>query len=229
MTERAKLNFYDRVLRPDPSRTVVRPFEPGYPKGFDAGTSRTQETVDLIMALDEAELARQLKGVTLSLDENHRDVDAMLLRRFDEIAGRIEGADRINAEQRRLIGAYCSEEYAYEAAALFNPSVVLHPDQSGLPEGTIRFVMSLRGIGEGHVSSVTFRTGTWTPGGELVVDDPSPTSVPPLIETCAKGGGRGSAPLLRGQSNDLGDRAFSGSPEPAPRYRGYAPRPLLRR
>lgn len=188
MTERAKLNFYDRVLRPDPSRTVVRPFEPGYPKGFDAGTSRTQETVDLIVALDEAELARQLEGVTLSLDENHRDVDAMLLRRFDEIAGRIEGVDRINAEQRRLIGAYCSEEYAYEAAALFNPSVVLHPDQSGLPEGTIRFVMSLRGIGEGHVSSVTFRTGTWTPGGELVVDDPSPTSVPPLIETCAKGG-----------------------------------------
>ena len=184
MTARAKLNFYDRVLRPDPSRTVVRPFEPNYPRDFDGGTSRTQETVDLIVALDEAELARQLKGVTLSLDENHRDVDAMLLRRFNDIAGRIEGADRITVEQQRLIGAYCSEEFAYEAAALFNPSAVLHPDQSGLPEGTIRFVMSLRGIGEGHVSSVTFRTGTWTPGGALVVDDPSPTSVSPLIDTC---------------------------------------------
>ncbi len=188
MTARAKLNFYDRVLRPDPSRTVVRPFEPNYPRDFDGGTSRTQETVDLIVALDESELARQLKGVTLSLDENHRDVDAMLLRRFNDIAGRIEGADRITVEQQRLIGAYCSEEFAYEAAALFNPSAVLHPDQSGLPEGTIRFVMSLRGIGEGHVSSVTFRTGTWTPGGALVVDDPSPTSVSPLIDTCGKFG-----------------------------------------
>ncbi|MDE8442608.1 hypothetical protein, partial [Klebsiella pneumoniae] len=85
-TARAKLNFCDRVLRPDPSRTVVRPFEPNYPRDFDGGTSRTQETVDLIVALDEAELARQPKGVTLSLDENHRDVDAMLLRRFNEVA-----------------------------------------------------------------------------------------------------------------------------------------------
>lgn len=186
MTERAKLRFYDRVLKPDPSRTVVRPFEPGYPRDFDGGISRTQETVDLIVSLSEAELARQLIGVTLSLDENHRDVDAMLLRRFDDIAGRIEGADQLNMEQRRLIGAYCSEEFAYEAAALFNPSAVLHPDQSGLPEGAVRFVMSLRGIGEGHVSSVTFRTGIWSPAAGLTIDDPSPTSVSPLVDTCRK-------------------------------------------
>lgn len=187
MTERATLKFYDRVLRPDPSRTVLRPFEPDYPKGFDAGTSRTQETVDLIVGLEEAELERQLTGVTLSLDENHRDVDMTLLRRFEEVAVGIDGVDRLNPKQRRLIGAYCSAEFAYEAAALFNPSAVLHPDQTDLPDGTIRFVMSVRGIGEGHVSSVTFRTGTWTLGGALVIDEPSPTSVPPLIETCQKG------------------------------------------
>jgi hypothetical protein len=130
MIQRAKLNFYDCVLRPNPSRTVVRPFDPHYPRDFAGGTSRAQETVDLIVALDEVELARQLKGVTLSLDENHRDVDTMLLRRFEEVAGGIEGVGRINAKQRRLIGAYFSEEFAYEAAALFNPSAVLHPDQS---------------------------------------------------------------------------------------------------
>lgn len=143
MTERAKLNSYDRVLKPDPSRTVVRPFDPHYPRDFDGGTSRAQETVDLIVALDDAELARQLIGVTLSLDENHRDVDAMLLRRFDDVAGQIEGVDRINARQRRLIGAYFSEEFAYEAAALFNPSAVLHPDQSGLPENTVRRLIAV--------------------------------------------------------------------------------------
>lgn len=181
MTERAHVDFYDVVLKPDPSRTVVRPFEPGYPKGFDDGRTRTDETVELILSLDDEELRRQLDGVTASLDENHRDVDATLLRRFEELADRIPAAAGMSAEQQRLIGAYFSQEYAYEAAALFNPSAVLHPDQAGLPDGAVRFVLSLRGVGEGHVSSVTFRTGVWTPGGDLMIDDPGSTSVPPII------------------------------------------------
>lgn len=181
MTERAHVDFYDVVLKPDPSRTVVRPFEPGYPRGFDDGRTRTDETVELILSLDDEELRRQLDGVTASLDENHRDVDATLLRRFDQMADRIPAAAGMSAEQQRLIGAYFSQEYAYEAAALFNPSAVLHPDQAGLSEGAVRFVLSLRGVGEGHVSSVTFRTGVWTPGGDLTIDDPGSTSVPPII------------------------------------------------
>ncbi len=181
MTKRAHVDFYDVVLKPDPSRTVVRPFEPGYPKGFDTGSTRTDETVELIMSLDEQELQRQLTGVTASLDENHRDVDTTLLRRFGEMADRIPSAASFSPEQQRLIGAYFSQEYAYEAAALFNPSAVLHPDQTELSDGAVRFVLSLRGVGEGHVSSVTFRTGTWTPGGKLTIDDPGSTSVPPII------------------------------------------------
>ena len=181
MTKRAHVDFYDVVLKPDPSRTVVRPFEPGYPRGFDTGRTRTDETVELIMSLDKEELGRQLAGVTASLDENHRDVDATLLRRFGEMADRIPSAASCSPEQQRLIGAYFSQEYAYEAAALFNPSAVPHPDQTGLSDGAVRFVLSLRGVGEGHVSSVTFRTGTWTPGGKLAIDDPGSTSVPPII------------------------------------------------
>lgn len=181
MTKRAQVDFYDVVLKPDPSRTVVRPFEPGYPKGFDTGRTRTDETVDLILSLDEEELQRQLTGVTASLDENHRDVDTTLLRRFGELADRIQAAASLSPEQQRLMGAYFSQEYAYEAAALFNPSAVPHPDQSGLADGAVRFVLSLRGVGEGHVSSVTFRTGVWTPGGDLTIDAPGSTSVPPII------------------------------------------------
>lgn len=181
MAERVHVDFYKQVLRPDPSRTVVRPFDLSYPRGFDGGTSRLQQIVDRILKLKGDELAHEFIGVTESLDENHRDVDAMLMRRFNEIAGQIAGVDQIDTEQRRLIGAYFSEEYAYEAAALFNPSIVPHPDQSGQPEGTVCFVLSLRGIGEGHVSSVTFRTGTWTPGGALVIDEPSPVSMAPII------------------------------------------------
>ncbi|HVF95351.1 MAG TPA: glycoside hydrolase family 130 protein [Sphingomonas sp.] len=181
MTERVHIDFFDVVLKPDPSRTVVRPFEPGYPRGFDQGRSRTDETIEMILGLDVDELHRQLVGVTASLDANHRDVDSTLQRRFAEIAPRIPAAASLSPEQQRLVGAYFSQEYAYEAAALFNPSAVPHPDQSGVPDGAVRFVLALRGVGEGHVSSVTFRTGVWTPGGELSIDDPGTTSVPPVI------------------------------------------------
>ena len=181
MLERAHVDFYGTVLKPDPSRTVVRPFEPGYPGGFDQGRSRTEDTVDLIVRLDDDELTRQLDGVTASLDENHRDVDATLRRRFGEIAGHVSSTALLSPAQKRLIGAYFSQEYAYEAAALFNPTVVQHPDQSGLADGATRFVLALRGVGEGHVSSVTFRTGVWTPAAGLTIDDPGPTSVPPTI------------------------------------------------
>ena len=183
------LNHCDLLLRPDPARTVVRPFSPDYPSRFQQdGHSRMQVIVDRIRGLDAAELDREHAQVTLSLDERHRDVDAMLMRRFDALAPRIADAGRIDDERRRLIGAYFSEEYAYEAAALFNPSAVLHPDQSGAPEGGVRFVMSLRGIGEGHMSSVAFRTGSWTPGGALTVDPPSPVAVPPIVEETEVGG-----------------------------------------
>ncbi len=181
MTERAHVDFYDTVLKPDPSRTVVRPFEPGYPRGFDQGRTRTEETVALVVSLNEDELARQLEGVTASLDENHRDVDATLTRRFSEMADRIPSAASLSQAQRRLIGAYFSQEYAYEAAALFNPSAVPHPNQADVADGAMRFVLALRGVGEGHVSSVTFRTGVWAPGGHLTIDDPGATSVPPVI------------------------------------------------
>jgi predicted GH43/DUF377 family glycosyl hydrolase len=193
MTERAHVDFYDVVLKPDPSRTVVRPFEPGYPRGFDQGRTRTSETIEMIMGLDADELGRQLTGVTASLDEHHRDVDVTLLRRFEQIAPQMPAGLAPSPEQQRLIGAYFSQEYAYEAAALFNPSAVPHPDQSGVPAGAVRFVLSLRGVGEGHVSSVTFRTGVWAPGGDLTIDDPGTTSVPPVI---AKGSGSDDAVQL---------------------------------
>lgn len=204
MADRAKLDFYKQVLQPDPSRTVVRPFELGYPAGFDTGPSRNQQIVDRILTLDDAELAHQFIGVSESLDEHHRDVDAMLMRRFDQIAGGLSNVADISPDQRRLIGAYLSEEYAYEAAALFNPSIVLHPDQSGLAPGTLRFVMSLRGIGEGHVSSVTFRTGTWTPGGELLVDPAGESSVAPIV-AAATGDGDAVVNLHCGGSKSISE------------------------
>ncbi|MEO7170210.1 MAG: glycoside hydrolase family 130 protein [Pseudomonadota bacterium] len=176
------LDHHDLILRPDPSRTVVRPFELEYPGRFKVeGHPRAQAIVDRILTLDDSALESELALLTQSLDERHRDVDDLLRRRFDEIAKLLPGPAMVNDAQRRLIGAYFSEEFSFEAAALFNPSAVPAPDQSGVPEGAVRFILSLRGIGEGHVSSVTFRTGIWIPGGEIAVDRASPTAVPPMI------------------------------------------------
>ncbi|WP_404371991.1 glycoside hydrolase family 130 protein [Sphingomonas sp. MMS24-J45] len=179
----AVLDHYDIILRPDPARTVVRPFELDYPGKFRvAGHTRAQAVVDRILSLDDAALAAELAQIVHSLDERHRDVDAMLRRRYDEVAALLPAPISPSDGQRRLIGAYFSAEFSYEAAALFNPSAVLAPDQSNAPPGGVRFVLSLRGIGEGHVSSVAFRTGSWVPGESLSVDSPSPVAVPPIIE-----------------------------------------------
>lgn len=188
------LTHYDQLLRPDPARTVVRPFSPDYPDRFrDPAYGRVQAIVDRVLGLDEAGLAHEHEKVVASLDERHRDVDAMLLRRFDDVADRIARPDAVSRAQRLLIGAYFSEEFAFAAAALFNPSAVLHPDQSGAPHGGVRFLISLRGIGEGHVSSVAFRTGRWVPGTAPELDPESETAVPPVITK--EGGAHGDVQL----------------------------------
>ncbi len=173
----------DVTLRPDPSRTVVRPFAPEYPGAFaDKAHPRAEKIVARILAMDEAAVAEERRNVVLSLDERHRGVDEMLMRRFNEVAALGVGCEGVRTDQAMLIGAYFCEEYSYEAAALFNPSAVLHPDQSDAPDGAVKFVMSLRAIGEGHVSSVTFRSGLWDADGGVTVKDPLPISVAPIID-----------------------------------------------
>ena len=170
------------ILRPDPARTVIRPFTLDDPAGFQVpGKSRAQRIVDRIQSLDPATIDLALEWTMASLVERHRDVDAVLMRRFEELDASTIDVSGSNPDQSLLIGAYFSEEYSYEAAALFNPSMVLHPDQSGVEAGRFRFVMSLRCIGEGHVSSLSFRTGIWGGGSEIAFDPISPWSVAPII------------------------------------------------
>ncbi len=170
------------ILRPDPSRTVIRPFDPGDPAGFAVeGHSRAQRIADRVLALDDETVRARLSLAVEALGDRHRDVEALMLRRFDEVSAQI-GRDGIDRDRKLVIGAYFSEEYSFEAAALFNPSMALHHDQSGLAPHSIRFVLALRGIGEGHVSSVTFRTGTWGPDAEVAIDPPSRFAMPPMIE-----------------------------------------------
>ncbi|QNA82972.1 glycosidase [Sphingomonas sp. So64.6b] len=172
------------ILRPDPSRTVIRPFSLEDPAPFIVKDHpRAERIIARVMSLDDDELRTELDRVVTSLSERHRDVEETLLRRFAEIDALTAEEEKLDRDRSLLIGAYFSEEYSFESAALFNPSIILHPDQSGLAEGTIRFAMSLRGIGEGHVSSVTFRCGTWAADGYVTIDPPSATVVSPRIKS----------------------------------------------
>lgn len=193
------------ILRPDPSRTVVRPFAPEYPGPFAIpGVSRAQVIVDRILSLDEAKVKGERRTIMNSLDERHSEVDELLIRRFNELGGVTVDRSTVRHDQALLIGAYFSEEYSFEAAALFNPSIVVHPDQSDTPAGATRFIMSLRAIGEGHVSSVTFRTGTIGADGSVMVDEPSPSAVPPIIENVERDGAA-SVRLRSGGSRNLSE------------------------
>ena len=170
------------ILRPDPSRTVIRPFDLSDPAGFDdQPQSRPRRIADRVLAMSDEELGAELARAMGNLRERHRDADVAVMRRFEQIKD-IAGCADVGSDRAKLIGAYFSEEYAFEAAALFNPSIILHDDQEGVPPGGVRFVMALRGIGEGHLSSVTFRIGTWNPKDGFAIEDPSKIAVAPAID-----------------------------------------------
>jgi predicted GH43/DUF377 family glycosyl hydrolase len=157
-------------LRPDPSRVIVKLFVPGDdapPYG-----SRAAAVIDRVMAMDETTVETVLAATLKSFEDRHSRLAETFADHFTSISHRLESGARPSAARRQLIGAYFSHEYAVEGAALFNPSIVVHPDQSGLRADQLRFVMSVRAVGEGHVSSIGFRTGVMGPGADLVMDEP---------------------------------------------------------
>ena len=201
------------MLRPDPSRTVVRPFRPDDPGTFAVQSMpRSQRIIDRVMALSPDEVSSERRKITHSLDERHRDVDPLLMRRFEDVIDLCNGycinPSAVRSDQALLIGAYFCNEYSFEAAALFNPSMVIHPDQTDVPEGSVRFIMALRAIGEGHVSSVTFRTGLIGPDESISVDTPSRTAVAPIIAHDETDGLTG-VKLLCGGSYTLSETVLS--------------------
>jgi predicted GH43/DUF377 family glycosyl hydrolase len=136
------------LLRPDQSRVLLRPFQPG-------DSDRVRGIVDRILLLPEPEVGALLDEVFAEFSSRHHNIRQVFLERFAEVC---DNSD-ISEQRKLLIGSYFLAEYSLEAAALFNPSIVPHPDQSQLPAGALRFILSLRATGEGHISSITFRIG----------------------------------------------------------------------
>ena len=154
-------------LHADPSRVVVRPFH--IPTDAQGNVpSRTQRLVSEVLAMSPAEAREQLEEVLKDFEARHWQTRRVFMTRYDEVEDQLglNGGD-IGDEKRQLIGAYFCHEYSYAAAALMNPSAVPHFDQTGMPEGSMRVIMSMRAVGEGHISSIAFREGIITEGGHL--------------------------------------------------------------
>ena len=201
------MRISDVRLEPDPLRTVLRPFSPGEtPEPFAHAEPRTGRIVERALMLEGVALDAELARLTDPLRERHRDLTGLLLSRFDEVAADVPAADRASDTQRLLIGAYFTQQFAFESTALFNPSVVRHADQAGLDGGDVRIVVSLRGIGEGHVSTLAFRTGVWRADGSIDIDPASRFAVGPTIVESELPSGRTAYRLSYDGARDLSER-----------------------
>lgn len=188
-------------LKPDPSRTVIRPFSFAYPEPFGKDRpKRMQQVADRLLSLNKPMRERMRMLLQRPMHERHRNADATFLRRFADVAGDLNLPADLDETDRLLIGAYFSQEYAFESAALFNPSIIPLPDADE-NDDSLSFLLSLRGIGEGHISSVTFRTGTWDADNQVVVHPASHHGVPPRIDKEEAGWIR----LLCNESDDVSE------------------------
>lgn len=151
----------------DDRRVIARRFHPG-------SVARVKRIVERIMTLDDTQVIRQLEQVKQSFAIRHKQIAAVWQEHYDAIAGHLVPTLDLSVERQLLTGAYFTMEYSFESAALFNPSIVPHHNQEGVPDGAVRFLMSLRATGEGHVSSIVFRTGVVTADGDIEFDPTSP-------------------------------------------------------
>ncbi len=154
---------HNLCLTPESSRVIIRPFIP-------SDVQRVTAIINRALALTDFEVSAQLKSVLAEFHDRHFAIEILLLRHYQKVRQHVITEHPITPERQLLIGALFSGEYALESAALFNPSIVPHPDQTGIPETSLRFVMSLRATGEGHISSIEFRSGVITDGGDITLD-----------------------------------------------------------
>lgn len=210
MSQSPFLNRQALHLRPDPSRVIVRPFKPATePRDLNpTDKTRANHIVDRVLALGADAAARQLADVLENFLGRHRN----LLRAFEARADEMEGALAVHASftqtQRQLVGAYFLNEYSFEASALFNPSMVAHPNQSGAPPDALRFVLSLRAVGEGHISSLTFRSGMIAADGAVSVDPTTRLASSPAILAQTQGPAGEDVEIAFQSGEDISERVI---------------------
>jgi predicted GH43/DUF377 family glycosyl hydrolase len=204
------LNRQTLYLRPDPARVVVRPFKPAIePRDLNpTDKSRANRIVGRVLGLEPDVAEQQLKDVLDNFQGRHRNLLEIFEARADEMEDALVPHAVLTKTQRYLVGAYFLHEYSFEASALFNPSIVRHPDQSGTPEGGCRFILSLRAVGEGHISSLTFRSGSVAADGSVAIDPTARlASVPKVTKRTGSANGD-DVEVAFGMDEDLSERVI---------------------
>ena len=131
---------------------------------------RIPKIIQRIMSLSETAAKNLLAQIMIDFSGRHEDIGHIFERNLNQVKAYLTRDAMLSDVQRALIGAYFTQEYSIESAALFNPSIVPHPDQSHLHKGSLRFIMSLRATGEGHVSSIVFRSGVLDRCNKILFD-----------------------------------------------------------
>lgn len=181
------------ILKPSNARVVIRPFEL-------ANETRVEKIIARISSLPEDEVEGLLEKVLSDFRERHQKTREFFLHRFEQVRKHRLTDNPLSETRRLLIGSYFTQEYALESAALFNPSMVWHPDQSGLPAGSRRFILSLRATGEGHISSITFRGGVIDSQNQIAMEEPTRfVTAPELVPNALY-----EKPLFHRKLNELG-------------------------
>jgi predicted GH43/DUF377 family glycosyl hydrolase len=204
------LNRQALYLRPDPARVIVRPFKPATePRDLNpTDKTRANHIVDRVLALDPEATANQLADVLDNFQGRHRNLLELFEARADDMEDAFAAHAVFTRVQRQLVGAYFLHEYSFEAAALFNPSIVAHPDQSGAPAGGRRFILSLRAVGEGHISSLTFRSGSIAPDGSVAVDPTARLASLPKVRSRTSGSNGDDVEVIFGPDEDISERVI---------------------
>lgn len=142
----------EKRFQPDYSRVIIKPH---VPKEAD----RIEKIIMRVLSLPEEQVEKTLDRVIANFSNRHKNIWDAFDYNYNEIKRFIPENTHMSDNRRALLGAYFSSEYSIQAAAFFNPSIVPHPDQSGMDEGSLRFILSFRSVGEGHISSIEFRGG----------------------------------------------------------------------
>lgn len=189
---------------------VVRPFKPATePRDLNLTDKiRANHIVDKVLRLDAEQAAQLLREVLENFEGRHRNLLDIFESRAAEMEDAFNPHSQLSKTQCGLIGAYFLSEYSFEASALFNPSIVRHPDQTGVAQGDCRFVLSLRAVGEGHISSLTFRSGTIAADGAVSVDPIARLASVPRIRATKPGIGGDEVDVVFGPDVELSERVI---------------------
>lgn len=166
---------YSQKIKADPHRVILQYFE--------LGKDRRLNVLGRIKSLPDEKVSGLLEKVLAEFGSRYHDIQNKLLANYNKVEKDIKDKAKLSLSRKLLIGAYFSKEYSIESAALFNPSIVPHPDQSGLKEGELRFILSLRATGEGHMSSIELRSGVVDGTNDIILEPlKGATELPRLVE-----------------------------------------------